>query len=64
MNILITNDDGISSDGIKALEKEVEHFKKMFQTSKGTPLISGDESKVEALASEEITQEKIVKQKK
>ncbi|CAB4550732.1 MAG: F0F1 ATP synthase subunit alpha [Actinobacteria bacterium] len=60
----IRETNNLEDDTIKALEKEVEHFKKMFQTSKGTPLISGDESKVEALASEEITQEKIVKQKK
>ena len=59
----IRETNNLDDDTVAALEKEVEHFKKMFQTSKGESLYK-DESKVEALAAEEIDQEKIVRQKK
>jgi F-type H+-transporting ATPase subunit alpha len=59
----IRETNNLDDDTVAALEKEVEHFKKMFQTSKGESLI-GDELKTEALSAEEIDQEKIVRQKK
>lgn len=59
----IRETNNLDDDTVAALEKEVEHFKKMFQTSKGESLYT-DESNVEALSAEEIGQEKIVRQKK
>ena len=60
----IRETNNLEDDTVKELEKEIAHFKKMFQTTKGEPLVVPDESNVEALADEEIEQEKIVKQKK
>ena len=53
----------LDDDTVAALEKEIEHFKKMFQTSSGGSLVSGDVA-VEALGDDAIDQEKIVRQKK
>ncbi len=60
----IRETNNLEDDTVKELEKEIVHFKKMFQTTKGEPLVVPDDAKVEALAAEEIEQEKIVKQKK
>ena len=60
----IRETNNLEDDTVKELEKEIAHFKKMFQTTKGEPLVAPDDAKVEALAAEEIEQEKIVKQKK
>lgn len=60
----IRETNNLEDDTIAALEKEIAAFKKLFQTSKGTSLVSEDVSKVEALAESEIDQEKIVKQKR
>ena len=60
----IRETNNLDDDTVNALEKEVEHFKKMFQTSKGEALVNPDDSKVDALSAEEIGQEKIVRQKK
>jgi F-type H+-transporting ATPase subunit alpha len=60
----IRETNNLEDDTLKALEKEIAAFKHLFQTSKGTALVSEDDSKVEALAESEIGQEKIVKQKR
>ena len=60
----IRETNNLDDDTVNALEKEIEHFKKMFQTSKGEALVNADDSKVDALSAEEIGQEKIVRQKK
>ena len=60
----IRETNNLEDDTVKALEKEIVAFKRLFQTSKGTALVSEDDSKVEALAESEIGQEKIVKQKR
>jgi F-type H+-transporting ATPase subunit alpha len=60
----IRETNNLEDDTLKALEKEIATFKRLFQTSKGTALVSEDDSKVEALAESEIGQEKIVKQKR
>ncbi len=60
----IRETNNLEDDTLKALEKEIAAFKRLFQTSKGTALVSEDDSKVEALAESEIGQEKIVKQKR
>ncbi len=60
----IRETNNLEDDTLKALEKEIAAFKRLFQTSKGTALVSEDDSKVEALAESEIDQEKIVKQKR
>lgn len=60
----IRETNNLEDDTVKALEKEIAAFKRLFQTSKGTALVSEDDSKVEALAESEIGQEKIVKQKR
>ncbi|MFM2023718.1 MAG: hypothetical protein RIR89_1110 [Actinomycetota bacterium] len=60
----IRETNNLEDDTIKALEKEIAAFKRVFQTSKGLALVSGDDSKVEALDESEIDQEKIVKQKR
>ena len=52
----------LESDTIAELEKAVAAFKKMFKLSSGETL--GSSEKVEALATEEVGQEKIVKQKR
>ena len=59
----IRETNNLADDTVEALVKEIEHFKKMFQTSKGESLVDKD-VKVEALSAEEIGQEKIVRQKK
>ena len=60
----IRETNNLEDDTVKALEKEIVAFKRLFQTSRGTALVSEDDSKVEALAESEIGQEKIVKQKR
>ena len=60
----IRETNNLEDDTVKALEKEIVAFKRLFQTSKGTALVSEDDSKVEALAESEIGQEKIVTQKR
>jgi F-type H+-transporting ATPase subunit alpha len=60
----IRETNNLEDDTLKSLEKEIAAFKRLFQTSKGTALVSDDDSKVEALAESEIGQEKIVKQKR
>ncbi len=52
----------LESDTIAELEKAVVAFKKMFKLSSGETLGSGE--KVEALSTDEVGQEKIVKQKR
>ncbi len=60
----IRETNNLEDDTINSLEKEIAAFKRVFQTSKGLALVSGDDSKVEALDESEIDQEKIVKQKR
>lgn len=60
----IRETNNLEDDTVKALENEINQFKKIFQTSKGGSLVNEDDSKVEALAESEIDQEKIVKQKR
>jgi F-type H+-transporting ATPase subunit alpha len=60
----IRETNNLEDDTINSLEKEIASFKRVFQTSKGLALVSGDDSKVEALDESEIDQEKIVKQKR
>ena len=54
----------LEADTISELEKQVEHFKKMFQTHAGEPLVKPGSEKVEAADASEIGQEQIVKQKR
>jgi F-type H+-transporting ATPase subunit alpha len=54
----------LEADTITELEKQVEHFKKMFQTHAGEPLVKPGSEKVEAADASEIGQEQIVKQKR
>ena len=54
----------LEADTIAELEKQVEHFKKMFQTHAGEPLVKPGSEKVEAADESEIGQEQIVKQKR
>jgi F-type H+-transporting ATPase subunit alpha len=54
----------LEADTIAELEKQVAHFKKMFQTHAGEPLVKPGSEKVEAADESEIGQEQIVKQKR
>jgi len=54
----------LEADTITELEKQVEHFKKMFQTHAGEPLVKPGSEKVEAADPSEIGQEQILKQKR
>lgn len=54
----------LEADTIAELEKQVEHFKKMFQTHAGESLVRPGSEKVEAADESEIGQEQIVKQKR
>ena len=54
----------LEADTIAELEKQVEHFKKMFQTHAGEPLVKPGSEKVQAADESEIGQEQIVKQKR
>ena len=54
----------LEDDTVSELEKEIEHFKKMFQLGNGEPLIKVGNESVEALDEEEVDQTKIVKGKK
>jgi F-type H+-transporting ATPase subunit alpha len=60
----IRETNNLEDDTIKELEKQIESFKKSFQTSSGEGLLKPDETNVEALAEEDVAQEKIVKSKK
>ncbi len=54
----------LEDDTVAELEKEIEHFKKMFQLGTGEPLTKVGNESVEALDEEEVDQTKIVKGKK
>ncbi len=54
----------LEDDTVSELEKEIEHFKKMFQLGTGEPLTKVGNESVEALDEEEVDQTKIVKGKK
>ena len=54
----------LEADTIAELEKQVEHFKKMFQTHAGEPLVKPGSEKVQPADESEIGQEQIVKQKR
>ena len=54
----------LEKDTIEELEKQLEHFKKMFLTHSGEPLVKTGSASVEAASPEEIGQEQIVKQKR
>ncbi|BDQ00059.1 F0F1 ATP synthase subunit alpha [Aquiluna sp. KACHI24] len=54
----------LEKDTIEELEKQLEHFKKMFLTHSGEPLVKAGSASVEAASPEEIGQEQIVKQKR
>jgi len=54
----------LEADTIAELEKQVEHFKKMFQTHAGEPLVKPGSEKVTPADESEIGQEQIVKQKR
>ena len=60
----IRETNNLEDDTIKELEKEIEKFKKTFKTSSGEGLLKPDETNVEALAEEDVDQQKIVKTKK
>ena len=54
----------LEDDTVNELEKEIEHFKKMFQLGNGEPLTKVGNESVDALDEEEVDQTKIVKGKK
>ena len=54
----------LEADTISELEKQVEHFKKMFQTHAGEALVKPGSEKVAPADESEIGQEQIVKQKR
>jgi F-type H+/Na+-transporting ATPase subunit alpha len=54
----------LEADTIAELEKQVEHFKKMFQTHAGEALVKPGSEKVAPADESEIGQEQIVKQKR
>ncbi len=54
----------LEDDTVAELEKEIEHFKKMFQLGTGEPLTKVGNESVEAMDEEEVDQTKIVKGKK
>jgi F-type H+-transporting ATPase subunit alpha len=51
----------LSDETVTTLETEVDRFKQEFQTGEGKPLASVGSEKFEAIAEEEVVQEKIVK---
>jgi len=54
----------LSDDTVAALSEGVDKFKLEFQTGEGKPLASVGSEKFEAIAAEDINQEKIVRQKR
>ncbi|NBU22657.1 MAG: F0F1 ATP synthase subunit alpha [Actinobacteria bacterium] len=54
----------LEKDTIEELEKQLEHFKKMFLTHLGEPLVKTGSESVKAASPAEIDQEQIVKQKR
>jgi F-type H+-transporting ATPase subunit alpha len=54
----------LEADTITELEQQVEHFKKMFQTHTGEPLVKMGSESVKVASESEIGQEQIVKQKR
>ena len=54
----------LEDDTVNELQKAMDQFKKMFQLHTGEPLIGSGKENVEALADDEIDQEKIVRQKR
>jgi F-type H+-transporting ATPase subunit alpha len=60
----IRETNNLDDDTIAALEQEILKFKKVFLTGVGKPLASVGNESVEAIAEEEVDQEKIVKQKR
>ena len=51
----------LSDETVATLETEVDKFKLEFQTGEGKPLASVGSEQFEAIAEEEVVQEKIVK---
>jgi F-type H+-transporting ATPase subunit alpha len=62
--ITIRETEKLEDDTINELQKAMDQFKKMFQLHTGEPLIGSGKDNVEALADDEIDQEKIVRQKR
>jgi F-type H+-transporting ATPase subunit alpha len=60
----IRETEKLEDDTINALEQSIDKFKKMFQLHTGEPLVKVGKESVEAMADEEIDQEKIVRQKR
>mgnify|MGYP000635611639 CR=1 FL=1 len=60
----IDGEPAVLGDTIEELEKQLEHFKKMFQLHTGEPLVKSGKEDVKALADEQVGQEKIVVQKR
>jgi len=60
----IAETEKLEDDTVAELEKAIGQFKKMFQLHTGEPLIGSGAENVEALADDEIDQEKIVRQKR
>ena len=54
----------LEDDTVNELQKAMDQFKKMFQLHTVEPLIGSGKENVEALADDEIDQEKIVRQKR
>jgi F-type H+-transporting ATPase subunit alpha len=54
----------LDNDTVATLESEVDRFKLEFQTSEGTSLASVGKEQFEAIAEEDVNQEKIVKQRR
>jgi F-type H+-transporting ATPase subunit alpha len=54
----------LSDDTVATLTSEVDKFKLEFQTGEGKPLASVGKEKFEAIAQEDVTQEKIVKHRR
>jgi F-type H+-transporting ATPase subunit alpha len=60
----IRETEKLEDDTVNELEKSIDKFKKMFQLHTGEPLVKVGKESVEAMADEEIDQEKIVRQKR
>ena len=54
----------LSDDNVSTLEAEVDKFKLEFQTGEGKPLASVGSEQFEAIAAEDVNQEKIVKSRR
>lgn len=54
----------LEDDTINELEKEINHFKKLFQLATGEPLVKASTETVDAMEAEEVDQAKIVKGKR